>query len=55
MVMMSPNKYMLEIEEVVDGKVRVEESVLKNAPHTMDLVVASKLSINIYHLFSLVA
>ena len=31
-----------EINEVIDGKVRVEESVLKNAPHTMDLVVADK-------------
>ena len=28
-----------EIEEVVRGKVKVEESVLKNAPHTMHLAV----------------
>jgi glycine dehydrogenase len=28
-----------EIEEVIDGKVQVEESVLKNAPHTMELAV----------------
>ena len=28
-----------EIEEVESGKVKVEESVLKNAPHTMELAV----------------
>ena len=28
-----------EIDEVVRGKVKVEESVLKNAPHTMHLAV----------------
>jgi len=29
----------LEIEEVIQGKVKVEESVLKNAPHTMQMAV----------------
>ena len=29
----------LEIQEVIEGKVQVEESVLKNAPHTMELVI----------------
>jgi glycine dehydrogenase len=29
----------LEIEEVVNGQVKVGESVLKNAPHTMELSV----------------
>jgi len=28
-----------EIDEVVDGKVKVEQSVLKNAPHTINLAV----------------
>ncbi len=28
-----------EIEEVITGKVKVDESVLKNAPHTMEMVV----------------
>ena len=28
-----------EIEEVINGQVKVEESVLKNAPHTMELAV----------------
>ena len=32
----------LEIQEVIDGEVKVEESVLKNAPHTMELVVNDK-------------
>ena len=27
-----------EIEEVVNGQVKVEDSVLKNSPHTMELV-----------------
>ena len=31
-----------EIDEVVDGKVKVEESVLKNAPHTINLAVNDK-------------
>ena len=31
-----------EIDEVIDGKVKVEESVLKNAPHTIDLIVNEK-------------
>ena len=30
----------LEIDEVVNGKVNVEDSVLKNAPHTMGLVAS---------------
>jgi len=28
-----------EIDEVVDGRVKAEESVLRNAPHTMQLIV----------------
>ena len=31
-----------EIDEVVDGKVKVAESVLKNAPHTINLAVNDK-------------
>ena len=31
-----------EIDEVVDGKVKVDESVLKNAPHTINLAVNDK-------------
>ena len=31
-----------EIDEVVDGKVKVEESVLKNAPHTINLAINDK-------------
>ena len=31
-----------EIEEVVNGAVKVEDSVLKNAPHTVDLAVNDK-------------
>ena len=28
-----------EIQEVIDGKVKIDESVLRNAPHTMELAV----------------
>ena len=33
-----------EIEEIINGEVKVEESVLKNAPHTMELAVNDEWS-----------
>lgn len=31
-----------EIQEVIDGKVSAEESVLRNAPHTAEIVTADE-------------
>ena len=35
-----------EIDEILTGKVKVEESVLRNAPHTMRLLVNNHWSFN---------
>jgi len=36
----------LEIQEIMDGKVKVGESVLRNAPHTIELVVNDEWDFN---------
>ena len=30
-----------EIQEVVDGNIEIQDSVLRNAPHTLDLAITS--------------
>ena len=30
-----------EVQEIIDGKIALEDSVLRNAPHTMDTVITS--------------